>query len=165
MRTWARRCSRMLWILLRRRWRSTTLRRWGASCRVPGRQEGTVVGTRWAPACGVPLALVWIAEEGRKDGRESFAIHCELQLNPFSRPAFLITQDVAAYIKKELDKKHSPTWWIRLLLRCFDCCIEFNLIFSAFSLSLLLSFLVRHVIVGRNFGSYVTHETKHFIYF
>mmetsp|Transcript_109942 Transcript_109942/g.164454 ORF Transcript_109942/g.164454 Transcript_109942/m.164454 type:complete len:81 (+) Transcript_109942:220-462(+) len=22
-----------------------------------------------------------------------------------------------------------------------------------------------HVIVGRNFGSYVTHETKHFIYF
>ena len=25
--------------------------------------------------------------------------------------------------------------------------------------------LERHVIVGRNFGSYVTHETKHFIYF
>jgi hypothetical protein len=25
--------------------------------------------------------------------------------------------------------------------------------------------LSRHVIVGRNFGSYVTHETKHFIYF
>ncbi len=24
---------------------------------------------------------------------------------------------------------------------------------------------LRHVIVGRNFGSYVTHETKHFIYF
>ena len=23
----------------------------------------------------------------------------------------------------------------------------------------------RHCIVGRNFGSYVTHETKHFIYF
>ena len=22
-----------------------------------------------------------------------------------------------------------------------------------------------HVVVGRNFGSYVTHETKHFIYF
>jgi hypothetical protein len=27
------------------------------------------------------------------------------------------------------------------------------------------SLSVRHVIVGRNFGSYVTHETKHFIYF
>lgn len=26
-------------------------------------------------------------------------------------------------------------------------------------------FTFRHVIVGRNFGSYVTHETKHFIYF
>ena len=42
------------------------------------------------------------------------------------------TQDVAAYIKKEFDKKYNPTW---------------------------------HCIVGRNFGSYVTHETKHFIYF
>jgi dynein light chain LC8-type len=41
-------------------------------------------------------------------------------------------QDVAAYIKREFDKKYNPTW---------------------------------HVIVGRNFGSYVTHETKHFIYF
>ncbi|ETO30131.1 outer dynein arm light chain 8 [Reticulomyxa filosa] len=45
---------------------------------------------------------------------------------------FSIEKDVAAYIKKEFDKKHNPTW---------------------------------HCIVGRNFGSYVTHETKHFIYF
>ena len=45
---------------------------------------------------------------------------------------FSIEKDVAAYIKKEMDKKHNPTW---------------------------------HVIVGRNFGSYVTHETKHFVYF
>ena len=44
----------------------------------------------------------------------------------------LIYQDIAAYIKKEFDKKYNPTW---------------------------------HCIVGRNFGSYVTHETKHFIYF
>jgi len=33
-----------------------------------------------------------------------------------------------------------------------------------FSLS-SISLSSRHVIVGRNFGSYVTHETKHFIYF
>ena len=45
---------------------------------------------------------------------------------------FNIEKDIAAYIKKELDKKHHPTW---------------------------------HVIVGNNFGSYVTHETKRFIYF
>jgi dynein light chain LC8-type len=45
---------------------------------------------------------------------------------------FSIEKDVAAYIKKEFDRKHNPTW---------------------------------HCIVGRNFGSYVTHETKHFIYF
>lgn len=41
-------------------------------------------------------------------------------------------QDIAAYIKKDFDKKYNPTW---------------------------------HCIVGRNFGSYVTHETRHFIYF
>ena len=41
-------------------------------------------------------------------------------------------KDIAAFIKKEFDKKYNPTW---------------------------------HCIVGRNFGSYVTHETKHFIYF
>lgn len=45
---------------------------------------------------------------------------------------FNIEKDIAAYIKKEFDKKFAPTW---------------------------------HCIVGRNFGSYVTHETKHFIYF
>ena len=45
---------------------------------------------------------------------------------------FSIEKDIAAHIKKEMDKKHNPTW---------------------------------HCIVGRNFGSYVTHETRHFIYF
>lgn len=51
----------------------------------------------------------------------------------YSQPKFLVSlQDIAAYIKKEFDKKYNPTW---------------------------------HCIVGRNFGSYVTHETKHFIYF
>lgn len=43
-----------------------------------------------------------------------------------------IERDIAAYIKKEFDKKYSPTW---------------------------------HCIVGRSFGSYVTHESKHFVYF
>ena len=45
---------------------------------------------------------------------------------------YSIEKDIAAYVKKEFDKKYNPTW---------------------------------HAIVGRNFGSYVTHETKHFIYF
>nr|CDS29601.1 dynein light chain [Hymenolepis microstoma] len=43
-----------------------------------------------------------------------------------------IEKDIAAYIKKEFDKRHGPTW---------------------------------HCVVGRHFASYVTHETKHFIYF
>ncbi|CAH8829515.1 unnamed protein product [Trichobilharzia szidati] len=45
---------------------------------------------------------------------------------------FEVEKDVAAYIKKEFDRKYNPTW---------------------------------HCIVGRHFGSYVTHETQNFIYF
>lgn len=45
---------------------------------------------------------------------------------------FNVEKDIAAFIKKEFDRRHGPTW---------------------------------HCVVGRNFGSYVTHETNHFIYF
>ncbi len=45
---------------------------------------------------------------------------------------FTIEREIAAFIKKEFDRKYGPTW---------------------------------HCVVGRNYGSYVTHETKHFIYF
>ena len=51
---------------------------------------------------------------------------------PQALEKYNIEKDIAAFIKKEFDKKYNPTW---------------------------------HCIVGRNFGSYVTHETKHFIYF
>ncbi|CAL8094394.1 unnamed protein product [Calicophoron daubneyi] len=43
-----------------------------------------------------------------------------------------LEKDVAAYMKKEFDRKYSGTW---------------------------------HCIVGRNFGTYITHEVRHFIYF
>ena len=56
------------------------------------------------------------------------AIECATQ----ALEKFNIEKDIAAFVKKEFDKKYNPTW---------------------------------HCIVGRNFGSYVTHETKHFIYF
>lgn len=56
------------------------------------------------------------------------AVECATQ----AMEKFNIEKDIAAFIKKEFDKKYNPTW---------------------------------HCIVGRNFGSYVTHETKHFIYF
>mmetsp|Transcript_10410 Transcript_10410/g.26033 ORF Transcript_10410/g.26033 Transcript_10410/m.26033 type:complete len:92 (+) Transcript_10410:106-381(+) len=56
------------------------------------------------------------------------AIECAQQ----AMDKFCTERDIANFIKKEFDKRHSPFW---------------------------------HVIVGKNFGSYVTHETKHFIYF
>ena len=51
------------------------------------------------------------------------AVDCATQ----AMEKFNIEKDIAAYIKKEFDKKHNPTW---------------------------------HCIVGRNFGSYVTHEVN-----
>ncbi|ULT99372.1 hypothetical protein L5515_003459 [Caenorhabditis briggsae] len=62
------------------------------------------------------------------DDMQQDAIDCATQ----ALEKYNIEKDIAAYIKKEFDKKYNPTW---------------------------------HCIVGRNFGSYVTHETKHFIYF
>ncbi|KAL0979260.1 hypothetical protein UPYG_G00182890 [Umbra pygmaea] len=64
-----------------------------------------------------------MSEEMQQD-----AVECATQ----ALEKYNIEKDIAAYIKKEFDKKYNPTW---------------------------------HCIVGRNFGSYVTHETKHFIYF
>merc|ERR1712244_199459 len=64
-----------------------------------------------------------MAEDMQQD-----AVDCATQ----ALEKYNIEKDIAAFIKKEFDKKYNPTW---------------------------------HCIVGRNFGSYVTHETKHFIYF
>lgn len=43
-----------------------------------------------------------------------------------------VHKDIAAYVKKEFDKKYGPTW---------------------------------HCIVGKHYGSYITHESQHFMYF
>ncbi|GAA5883561.1 hypothetical protein JCM3774_001740 [Rhodotorula dairenensis] len=40
-------------------------------------------------------------------------------------------KDIAAYIKKDFDKRYGPTW---------------------------------HAVVGKNYGSYCTHETGNFLY-
>jgi len=73
----------------------------------------------------INIPWIWFvcAEDMQQD-----AIDCAAQ----AMEKYNIEKDIAAYIKKEFDKKYNPTW---------------------------------HCIVGRNFGSYVTHETKHFIYF
>ena len=61
-----------------------------------------------------------MSEEMQQD-----AVDCATQ----AMEKYNIEKDIAAFIKREFDKKYNPTW---------------------------------HCIVGRNFGSYVTHETKVF---
>ena len=65
---------------------------------------------------------------------------------------FNIEKDIAAFIKKEFDKKYNPTWH----------CIVGK--YSSWPLRAFARTLIINNI-GRNFGSYITHETKHFIYF
>lgn len=76
---------------------------------------------------------------------------------------FNIEKDIAAYVKKVL-----PCLQVGTLCR-FSCVCVIHL-FTVSALVLLQEFDKKynptwHCIVGRNFGSYVTHETKHFIYF
>eukprot|EP00960_Hanusia_phi_P053618 762407-Hanusia_phi.AAC.1 len=88
---------------------------------LPMEVDHSTQGSRSLPV--LSLVLTWVAEDMQQD-----AIDCAAQ----AMEKYNIEKDIAAYIKKEFDKKYNPTW---------------------------------HCIVGRNFGSYVTHETKHFIYF
>lgn len=83
-----------------------------------------------------------------------------------------VEKDIAAFIKKEFDKKYNPTWHCivgrnfgegrtaaqgaagKLCMREFTWAARLHLVMT----SRLLSLRMRA-------GSYVTHETKHFIYF
>ena len=62
-------------------------------------------------------------------------------------------QDIAQYIKKEvraiLSRQSFRGWLVLMRLFQFDS----------------RKGATWHCIVGRNFGSFVTHETRHFIYF
>uniref|UniRef100_A0A8V1AGI0 Dynein light chain LC8-type 2 n=1 Tax=Gallus gallus TaxID=9031 RepID=A0A8V1AGI0_CHICK len=125
------------------------LRRRRLLCRCPGRCEGTPRGgdthrNRNRPArrrrpprpCGsgrdgrftMSDRKAVIKNADMSEDMQQDAVDCATQ----AMEKYNIEKDIAAYIKKEFDKKYNPTW---------------------------------HCIVGRNFGSYVTHETKHFIYF
>jgi dynein light chain LC8-type len=64
-----------------------------------------------------------IAEDMQQDAIDTASVAME---------KYTSEKEIAAYIKKEFDKKYDPTW---------------------------------HCIVGRSFGSYVTHESKNFILF
>jgi len=66
---------------------------------------------------------------------------------------FNIEKDIAAFIKKEFDKKYNPTW---------HCIVGKSRSWPLWSRILGKKLII---IIGRNFGSYITHETKHFIYF
>ncbi|KAG8892619.1 Dynein light chain [Tulasnella sp. 403] len=78
-------------------------------------------GPREAPK--ITIKNVDMTEEMQKES---------LEIAQGSLEKFQVEKDIAAYCKREFDKKFGATW---------------------------------HVVVGKNFGSYVTHETKHFIYF
>lgn len=102
---------------------------------------------------------------------------------PAAEPCrYNIEKDIAAFIKKEFDKRLVPELMrytvqpprsdlkgaMTLLQQC-------GKVLTSARLLLMLVYVCKtqirkynptwHCVVGRNFGSYVTHETKHFIYF
>uniref|UniRef100_A0A9L0RSS3 Dynein light chain n=1 Tax=Equus caballus TaxID=9796 RepID=A0A9L0RSS3_HORSE len=83
---------------------------------------------RWRSSVTMSDRKAVIKNADMSEDMQQDAVDCATQ----AMEKYNIEKDIAAYIKKEFDKKYNPTW---------------------------------HCIVGRNFGSYVTHETKHFIYF
>merc|ERR1711907_305659 len=84
--------------------------------------------TKQLPASNMADRKAVIKNADMSEDMQQDAIDCATQ----ALEKYNIEKDIAAFIKKEFDKKYNPTW---------------------------------HCVVGRNFGSYVTHETKHFIYF
>ena len=72
--------------------------------------------------------LVVIMNNLMSEKMEKDAVDCAIQALEKNKNE----NDIAAYIKKEFDKKHNPTW---------------------------------HCIVGKSFGSFVTHGSRHCIYF
>ena len=69
------------------------------------------------------------------------AIDCATQ----ALEKYNIEKDIAAFIKKEFDRKYA--------------------VYQSSFHQILRYSPTWHCVVGRNFGSYVTHESKHFIYF
>lgn len=69
-----------------------------------------------------------------------------------------VEKDIAAFIKKEFDKKYNPTW---------HCIVGRNFGEHAFCLhpALCQKYYRTFCQFWLLAGSYVTHETKHFIYF
>eukprot|EP00826_Nyctotherus_ovalis_P008388 TRINITY_DN1216_c0_g5_i2.p2 TRINITY_DN1216_c0_g5~~TRINITY_DN1216_c0_g5_i2.p2 ORF type:complete len:113 (-),score=18.35 TRINITY_DN1216_c0_g5_i2:304-642(-) len=96
---------------------------------IKGKFRKTIKNNKWQTARQCSNTPTWL--------KVRFPLFLDMQqdaidISTQAMEKYSIEKDIAAYIKKEFDKKYSPTW---------------------------------HCVVGRNFGSYVTHETKHFIYF
>ena len=95
------------------------------------------------------------------------AIDCAAQ----AMEKYNIEKDIAAYIKKEFDKKYNPTWHC-IVGRNFGqffhtspgarTCLTLCFAITGGIPPLQLKFLIFNAL---RTGSYVTHETKHFIYF
>ncbi|OAY65163.1 Dynein 8 kDa light chain, flagellar outer arm, partial [Ananas comosus] len=109
---------------------------------------------RKKPAAKITLKSADMAEEMREE------VFC------CARAAFdghAMEKDIAEYIKKEFDRNHGPTW---------HCIVGRNFGTGIYRFPLLFCFTsVRRTNILSAFiypcetGSFVTHETNHFIYF
>jgi len=140
--TWAIQCNRMQSISLLKLCPNTILRR-------------CVLCDDSSCCCCFVCRLLW------KDGRRPnlcYYIFCHgYRMLPLTsrRNSTESTDQLGTYVR------HHHRMWLRRIARLF----RLGHIYLTQKHTGLPLCVYRHVIVGRNFGSYVTHETKHFIYF
>ncbi|RRT56930.1 hypothetical protein B296_00035180 [Ensete ventricosum] len=101
---------------------------------------GAALATAAPASPKIVLKSIDMSEKMRNDAIDcARAVRLPFDLAPFSFEKHRLEKDIAEYIKKEFDKKYGATW------HCIVA-ILFNL-------------------ASGRAGSYVTHETNHFLYF
>lgn len=77
-----------------------------------------------------------------------------------------LEKEMAAFVKREFDKKYSCAQPITRAQRAFSLRASCGVCCSAyFSSACARGRPTWHVVVGTNYGSHVVHQTKNFIYF
>ncbi|KAF7834517.1 dynein light chain 2, cytoplasmic-like [Senna tora] len=112
-----------------------------------------------AAAAPTPTKKVIIKSADMMPNMQKEAV--DIAVNAFEK--YNVEKDVAENIKKEFDKRHGPTWHC-IVGRNFGV-IWLNLTIYSFQTEFVGTVKLHSCSQDHCKGSYVTHETNHFVYF
>ena len=131
VRIWQRRCNSKRFRLPQKRWLLILLRKTYATLPLASLALPHMRTHPYPSA--LPLLLLFLPSSRASSSQRRnrlFELSFNLLPVPHSSPS-RSREQIAAYIKRDFDKRYGPTW---------------------------------HVVVGKSFGSFCTHETNHFLY-